>query len=531
MNRILDILRSPDAVYAQTADSFFKLDRASSAFAGGGVRLEFPLTGTALDVVLTADVPVKRLRLRWREDASSVQRVLTDSWGVANGNLGWYPVIGERPLYWYFHTWDGELTHSYGVRTAPNAFCFWQLDPAGITLTLDVRSGGAGVELKAPLTCCSIVTREGIEGERPFAACEAFCSMMCQHSSVPDRPVFGLNNWYYAYGDISRESVIADAEMTARVAGGFDYAPYMVVDDGWQPNRIGDCDYIGGPWTHGNRYMGNMQELAGEINARGCLPGLWMRPLLTIERIPKDWFLQRPEPGMVGKYIDPSHPEVLAQIREDVSRIVGWGYRLIKHDFSCPDLMGMMHFDTVELTPDGWHLHDRSKPTAQVYVELYRTIQAAAGPDTLVMGCNTYNHLCAGIHQIQRSGYDTSSNWNITRRRGINCLAFRQPQNRRFFLTDADCAPFTEHSSYQLNLDFLDCVARSGSSMFASIKPGVLTDRQLDRIREVFAVGARHGNTSEAVDWMQHSTPSQYLFDGQIYTYDWYSLTDGAVIL
>ena len=203
----------------------------------------------------------------------------------------------------------------------------------------------------------------------------------------------------------------------------------------------------------------------------------------------------------------------------------------VKFQWMAYQQAGTDYFDTVELTPDGWHLHDRSKPTAQVYVELYRTIQAAAGPDTLVMGCNTYNHLCAGIHQIQRSGYDTSSNWNITRRRGINCLAFRQPQNRRFFLTDADCAPFTEHSSYQLNLDFLDCVARSGSSMFASIKPGVLTDRQLDRIREVFAVGSRHGNTSEAVDWMQHSTPSQYLFDGQIYTYDWYSLTDGAVIL
>ena len=83
------------------------------------------------------------------------------------------------------------------------------------------------------------------------------------------------------------------------------------------------------------------------------------------------------------------------------------------------------------------------------------------------MGCNIYNHLAAGIHDIVRSGNDTSGHhWWITRDYGINTLAFRQCQNKAFFMTDADCAAFTDRVPIDLNLQFADLLAMSNSAFF-----------------------------------------------------------------
>ena len=104
--------------------------------------------------------------------------------------------------------------------------------------------------------------------------------------------------------------------------------------------------------------------------------------------------------------------------------------------------------------------------TAQVVKTLYRTIQAAAG-NALVIGCNTFNHLAAGIHAIQRSGDDTSGrSWEWTRRFGCNAL-MRLPQNNAFFRVDPDCAAFTEKVPADMNLLFLEACALSGSVTLA----------------------------------------------------------------
>ena len=63
---------------------------------------------------------------------------------------------------WYFAAYDGQLTHAYGVRTGPRAFCFWHLDDGGISLFADVRSGGVGVRLgERILDVCDVLCRAG----------------------------------------------------------------------------------------------------------------------------------------------------------------------------------------------------------------------------------------------------------------------------------------------------------------------------------------------------------------------------------
>jgi alpha-galactosidase len=71
------------------------------------------------------------------------------------------------------------------------------------------------------------------------------------------------------------------------------------------------------------------------MKSLGVRPGIWMRPLLTSERVPASWRFPAGRPGEDSgdQPLDPSVPEVLEHVRTDIARLAGWGYDLIKHDF------------------------------------------------------------------------------------------------------------------------------------------------------------------------------------------------------
>ena len=122
-----------------------------------------------------------------------------------------------------------------------------------------------------------------------------------------------------------------------------------------------------------------------------------MRYLLNVdEEIKDEWRIS------YNGCLDPSHPEVLEYIKEDVRRIGSWGYELIKHDFSTFDLFGKWGFEMNPfVTVDGWHFYDRSKTSAEVVKMLYTAIyEAAKEKNILIIGCNTIGHLGAGLMHI-----------------------------------------------------------------------------------------------------------------------------------
>jgi len=83
----------------------------------------------------------------------------------------------------------------------------------------------------------------------------------------------------------------------------------------------------------------------------------------------------------------------------------------------------------------------------------------------------------------------------ITRLSGINSLAFRLPQNNRFFMIDADCPAFTPKVSAEMNLRFMEAAALSGSVLIASITPGLLTEAEKKRARKAFQTAASGKST------------------------------------
>ncbi|MBU3146945.1 alpha-galactosidase, partial [Clostridium sp. CF012] len=166
-----------------------------------------------LSIYLSAiKTPVKYVKLRWNLKLSKKGRILGDEWERGYGYMGFRGMSANRILPWYFIVSQEDKTYGYGVAVQPSAMCFWQVDTEGITLFLDVRCGGDGVLLNGRKLKMATVIAMEIEEASTFEAAEEFCREMCPNPIFPDHPVYGSNNWYYAYGDSSEEEILSDTD-------------------------------------------------------------------------------------------------------------------------------------------------------------------------------------------------------------------------------------------------------------------------------------------------------------------------------
>ncbi|MGC4049177.1 MAG: hypothetical protein QM757_06635 [Paludibaculum sp.] len=521
----VDILRPPDSMTAQMEKEFVRLAKSGSRWSGQGVSVEAEPRGGEIPIRIEApDAPLLRIQLRWRARVPVTWRVLNEQWERSYGDLEWRGMLGERVLPWYFLAFDGRATHGYGVATGAQAFAFWQVDPDGVSLWLDVRNGGGAVRLGARTLEAAVVrTRRGVAGEKAFDSARQFCRLLCPKPRLAGGPIFGANNWYYAYGqNCTADGILRDSELLNELAPAGGHRPFMVIDDGWQVTNTA------GPWDRGNAGFPDLAKLAAEMKSRGVRPGIWTRPLYTTATIPEGARLRGPGRGR-GATIDPTVPEMEELIRADTRRVAGWGYELIKHDYSSYDLTGRWGFAMgSELTSPGWHFADRSKTTAEVTLAFYRMIREAAG-SALLIGCNTFGHLGAGLFELQRIGDDTSGrDFHRTRRMGVNTLAFRAPQQDTFFGADSDCVPITPDVPWDLTARWLDLVARSGTPLFVSADPRSLTPEVKKAVQSALASASRPQPVAEPLDWMETTTPGRWRIQGKVVEYDWYGPEGGT---
>ena len=495
------------------------------------VLLAQELQADCLRLYLTAEqTPMRYLRLRWdfapEEKPGDDAKVLGDAWERSYGNLEWRAIEPERCMPWVCalsNGSDGEpdvsgrLTCCYGVKVQPGAFCMWQVDHAGVTLQIDVRNGGEGVLLQGRrLGVCDIVFAE-YRQQSAFSALKQFYRLLSPAPLPVPFPVYGSNNWYYAYGKSSHDEILSDSALVARLCGDQQNPPFMVVDDGWQPNS---CD---GPWDRGNERFPDMGGLAREMARVGVRPGIWVRPLSDKSRgtagITPDMRSMR-DPT----YLDPSHPDVLRKVAEDTRRFTGeWGYQLVKYDFVTYDVFGFWSFERPGfLAEDGWHFHDRTKTSAEIILALYRTIHDSAAPGAILLGCNAVGHLCAGLAHLNRTGDDTSGlEWERTRKMGVNTLAFRMPQHHAFFDIDADCVGITGQIDWRQNGQWLRLLACSGTPLFVSCKPSECAGQVESDLLAAFARGAKQADEMIPLDWMENRWPQRWLLNGEEVHFDW----------
>jgi alpha-galactosidase len=515
----LDLRRPPDDITVQTASAYRAMRPASDGrWDVGSISVTCTPTADALRVALRAPSDgVQRLHLRWNGQLDAVRLLLGDAWERAYGDLEWRGMAPDRVMPWYVAAWDGGATHGYGVRTGGNAFCFWQVDSAGISLWADVRSGGAPLTLgDRELPVGDVLCRAGHDHESPFDALHAFCRQLCAAPRLPAQPVYGHNDWYYAYGNNSAPSVKVDAQRIVDLSPAGTNRPFAVIDDGWQPDR-GASKRDTGAWDRGNERFPDMAGLAGDIRGAGARPGIWIRPLIAPASAPAAWRVRGHDT------LDPTVPEVQQKIGADIARLRAWGFDLIKHDYSTYDIMGRWGRQMgAALTGDNWTFAAGTRQTsAEVIGEMYRTIRAAAG-DALVIGCNTVSHLSAGLFEMCRIGDDTSGNeWVRVPKMGVNALAFRGVQHGAFYVADPDCVGVTTAIPWALNRQWLDLLARSGTMTFVSLAPDAMGDAQQADVRTALARAATQQPLAQALDWQQAMWPRTWQEAGRKQTYHW----------
>ena len=515
------IVREPDWIMVQTEDGEYKNPGTSGVFREGGVQVETIVEGKSLVVYLTSHVSfVKHIRLRWNFAEQFHGTMLGDAWERGYGDLRWENMVPYRAMPWYFLINNGEMTAGYGVCVRPGAMCFWQADPAGISLWMDVRSGGKGVDLKNRKLQVAKIVYESYEGISAFRAAQEFCKAMCSDPVLPPHPVYGFNNWYYAYGHSSQGQILADTDYLVSLTEEAENRPYMIIDDCWQKYRTDD--YIGGPWLSNERFP-DMKLLADKIGNKGARPGIWIRFLLDrSEDIPAEWRLSH------NGCLDPSHSGVIEHIRHDIERICGWGFRLIKHDFSTFDIFGKWGYQMLPFAAgNGWAFYDRSRTSAEIVKDFYRAIyEAAAASGTLILGCNTIGHLGAGLMHLNRTGDDTSGLlWERTMRIGINTLAFRMPHHRSFYDVDADCIGVTEHIPWKYNRLWGELLSKSGTPLFASVKPGILTEQENRELAKFLTESSKQEQIAVPLDWQDTCMPQEWQAGGERLHYDWFEDT------
>ncbi|MHC4671737.1 MAG: alpha-amylase family protein [Planctomycetota bacterium] len=525
----LNIQRIPDNVTAFSETECIALNNSDSKeiWKAEDIAVHTTPADNQLDVKLSAPAtPMTRVHLRWQTPIQTGLRFLGDDWERNYGNFEWRGLVPQRVMPWYFLTHDGYRTDGYGIKTGPKALCCWQVDSVGVSLWIDVRSGGVPVQLgQRQLEAATIVTRQGKPDKSAFQSARKFCRCMCDHPLMPPSPVYGGNNWYYAYGQSSHQQIIEDAKLIASLAQAGDNLPFMVIDDGWQIDHESVAGFNGGPWHTGNNKFPDMPGLAQTMKDVGTRPGIWFRPLLTKAKVPDSWLLppHRIDNFEPGPILDPSIPEVLDHIATDVKRLTGWGYELIKHDFTTIDISGKLGRDMGrQFTSDGWAFTHRNKTTAEIILDLYRTIRRAAGK-TIIIGCNTLSHLAAGLVELQRIGDDTSGmQWERTRFMGINTLAFRATQHGAFYAADADCVGLTKQVPWEMNIQWLDLLARSGTPLFVSASPDAVGKEQQEALKQAFNIASHQQPLCEPLDWLDTTCPSQWILGGKKTTYDWF---------
>ena len=522
----------PQRVWTQTNDGFFELEKRDN-WHWHDINLSIGRSNVnELQVSLSAeDSALHRVFIAWETETPVDLRVMGDHWERGYGDLEFRGIVPERVLPWYFiaHNVKGCKTFAAGVQTGCNVFCHWQLTRDGVVLCLDTRNGGDGVQLKGRvLDATTAIYAESTDDESVYAFTRRFLAKLCPNPLMPKEPVYGGNNWYYAYGQSSATEIMDDSRLISALAAGNTNRPWMFIDDGWQICH--NANFTGGPWHEGNYKFPDLPGLCDKMKAEGVKTGIWTRPLLNFCDFPIEWrlpqsrFLARELGGEYPNFMDPSIPEVLDWIKADTARIKSWGFDGIKHDYTTYDILGRWGFNMgANLTNPGWSFTDKSVTTMEVILKLYRAIREGAG-DMLVIGCNTVSHASAGIFEVQRTGDDTSGReWERTRKMGINTLAFRAVQHGLFYAADADCVGITPNVPWHLNKQWLDLVARSGTPLLVSIDPKTATAEQKCDVTKAFALACKELPIAEPLDWLHSSCPSEYMLNNEYARFNWTS--------
>jgi len=522
-------LELPSKVFAGLEDGEYPMERTTLGTYHYKSVVAKPVAGQgsmALEIGSPV-LPLRYIRLEWSYPERKDARVLGDHWERTYGDVGFVPADFDKKMPWYFIAQEGQSASCFGVKTGCSSICHWQAGEGRLSLTMDLRNGGSGVLLgDRLLKAAEIVVARSEGSENIFATGRRFCGLLCEKPRLAHQPVYGINDWYYAYGNNNPELILRQTALMTDLAPSTDNRPFSLVDAGWayySPLLPGDGAWMD-DFSRPNDKFPDMGKLAGDIRNLGMRAGLWTRPLCGAHDDPKSLMLSsipgRDDPK--SPVLDPSIDANIGRVRRNIRLYREWGYEMVKHDFTTYDILGKWGFQMKDdLTAGNWHFNDRSKTTAEIMLQLYHAIREAAG-EMYVIGCNTMSHLSAGIFELNRVGDDTSGKeWARTRKMGVNTLGFRMIQHDIFYAADGDCVGLTKDIPWDKNEQWMRLVAGSGTPLFISTQPDALGPEQRRSIQASFTLAARKQPAGEPLDWLTNHLPGEWKLGGQVRKFDW----------
>ena len=267
------------------------------------------------------------------------------------------------------------------------------------------------------------------------------------------KPIKGLCCAYYYQGNYVDERYILDQLQT------IDKFPQksgleLIQIDGL-PNPWGD-------WlsTLDKLFPSGLDYIVKEINKRGLMAGFWIAPFVASPSSKlfwehPDWFLKDDDgnyfearftspfdflPPLSFRALDPTHPEFQNHLAKVIEKLVGYGFRYIKTDFTYP-----VCFTTNYHTP---------MTRARALRTGFEVIKKAAGKDVLIQTCITQISPLIGLTDYCRVGLDILTplvkgiplvnklvNEYMLRENLRNCEA-RNFWHKKIWINDPDCVVF-----------------------------------------------------------------------------------------
>jgi len=242
-----DISSYPDKVTALLAGSEVTLLKSGTGkWSAENMAVSLINRKGVMEVLVEAPkTALSQITLVWKTGSKLSSTVLNDHWERTYGDVSWHKPNATEIFPWYFMeiTPKNEI-YGFGVKTGGNTFCYWQVTENSLSLTLNTRSGGNGVQLGTrTLKAADIVIYKSDESY-PFVALKEFLKKMCDKPRMPKQPVYGINDWYFSYGNNSEKLIIEHTEIMAPMAEGLTNRPFLVIDAGWfqnPPSSPNDC--------------------------------------------------------------------------------------------------------------------------------------------------------------------------------------------------------------------------------------------------------------------------------------------------
>ena len=103
---------------------------------------------------------------------------------------------------------------------------------------------------------------------------------------------------------------------------------------------------------------------------------------------------------------------------------------------------------------------------------------------------------------------------------GVNTLAFRLAQNRRFYLVDADCVGILgDNIPWEKNRQWLELLSKSDTALFVSAPAEIPKEIQADISDAFVDVQTFHG--LRPLDRYENKTPERWQADGVPLDFSW----------